>query len=236
MDSGSVSQSMDESHPRVSPKVNSKLLVQNTEVSDSPMSGLDFSSDSTFYDEETSLLSQQIQSKQDPTTFSYYLFEGNVLIIGQKVVKTNIFRYLVIGPDFKFVIITYAVILIPTIFTYLILIENIIEEILFSFIFVLTILSLTITVLIDPGLVRKYHNARTRFWTFCDFCESFRPPGTVHCSTCQVCIGGYDHHCPWTGKCVGKGNRIFFKLFVLSLPVLMMTYVALGISYTVRNN
>jgi hypothetical protein len=41
---------------------------------------------------------------------------------------------------------------------------------------------------------------------------------------------------PWTGKCIGKGNRFFFKVFVLSLPVLMMTYVALGISYTVTSN
>jgi hypothetical protein len=168
--------------------------VQNAETSDSQMSGVDCQSDSTYYDEETSLLSQQIQSKKDPSTFTYYLFEGNVLILGQRIVKTNIQRYIVVGPDFKFVIVTYAVILIPTIFTYLILVQNVIEEVLFSLIFALTISSLTATVLADPGLVRKYHNARTRFWTFCDFCESFRPPGTVHCSTCQVCIGGYDHH------------------------------------------
>jgi palmitoyltransferase ZDHHC9/14/18 len=40
---------------------------------------------------------------------------------------------------------------------------------------------------------------------------------TYHCPSCDVCIEGYDHHCPWTTKCIGKGNLWFFYFFVASL-------------------
>ena len=38
-----------------------------------------------------------------------------------------------------------------------------------------------------------------------------------HCEDCNVCVMGYDHHCPWTGKCIGKYNIIFFYFFLFSL-------------------
>jgi hypothetical protein len=28
-----------------------------------------------------------------------------------------------------------------------------------------------------------------------------------------VCIAGLDHHCPWIGKCIGKGNMHQFAWF-----------------------
>ena len=33
----------------------------------------------------------------------------------------------------------------------------------------------------------------------------------VHCNTCGCCCEGYDHHCPWTSKCIGKGNIFYFN-------------------------
>ena len=74
--------------------------------------------------------------------------------------------------------------------------EYLAEKIIFDILIAICVFGLTAVVTADPGLVRKYHHARSRHWTYCDHCESFRPPGTVHCSTCQVCIAGYDHHCP----------------------------------------
>ena len=41
--------------------------------------------------------------------------------------------------------------------------------------------------------------------------------GVEHCSTCNICIIGNDHHCPWTTKCVGKKNISMFRLFIFSL-------------------
>ncbi|KEP59804.1 UNVERIFIED_CONTAM: DHHC zinc finger domain-containing protein [Hammondia hammondi] len=53
---------------------------------------------------------------------------------------------------------------------------------------------------------------------FCRECRIFPPAGSVHCDDCRVCIEGYDHHCPWTSKCVGKGNsREFHAWIILSL-------------------
>lgn len=45
----------------------------------------------------------------------------------------------------------------------------------------------------------------------------------LHCMDCRVCIAGYDHHCPWTGKCVGRGNARFFYAWLLLL-VLAFVY------------
>lgn len=40
---------------------------------------------------------------------------------------------------------------------------------------------------------------------------------------CRVCIEGYDHHCPWTGKCVGRGNVRYFYAWLFFL-VLAFVY------------
>ncbi len=35
-----------------------------------------------------------------------------------------------------------------------------------------------------------------------------------HCFECNICVEGYDHHCPWTTKCIGKGNFYSFLIFI----------------------
>ena len=49
---------------------------------------------------------------------------------------------------------------------------------------------------------------------WCVRCECWQPKGAQHCMDCDVCIDGYDHHCPMMGKCVGKGNLRYFTTFV----------------------
>ena len=38
---------------------------------------------------------------------------------------------------------------------------------------------------------------------------------TYHCDICDVCVDGYDHHCVFVGKCIGRGNMGQFKEFLL---------------------
>lgn len=41
---------------------------------------------------------------------------------------------------------------------------------------------------------------------------------------------GYDHHCPWTSKCIGKGNLLFFRMF-LGTTVLLIIYISVSSFY-----
>ena len=53
----------------------------------------------------------------------------------------------------------------------------------------------------------------------CDKCNIIAPKSLNinHCETCHVCIMNYDHHCPWTGKCIGRYNIYSFYFFLFSL-------------------
>ncbi|KAG7397319.1 hypothetical protein PHYBOEH_000901 [Phytophthora boehmeriae] len=75
----------------------------------------------------------------------------------------------------------------------------------------------------DPGIVRRIEMPPDETYTFCDHCETYRPEGALHCMDCRVCIEEYDHHCPWTGKCVGKKNVRYFYAWLLFL-VLAFVY------------
>lgn len=53
----------------------------------------------------------------------------------------------------------------------------------------------------------------------CSRCELSRPVGASHCYDCEVCVTDLDHHCPWTGKCIGKKNVYFFYSFLTFLTI-----------------
>ena len=45
-----------------------------------------------------------------------------------------------------------------------------------------------------------------------------------HCDLCDICIEKYDHHCVWTGHCIGKNNKITFYIFVPSIFILLFYF------------
>ena len=58
---------------------------------------------------------------------------------------------------------------------------------------------------------------------FCDTCQIFRAPRTIHCNACDFCVRGFDHHCLWLGICIGDRNYFYFFTYIsiinITLPL-----------------
>jgi hypothetical protein len=66
-------------------------------------------------------------------------------------------------------------------------------------------------------------------YSTCSICNVLRDYGTSHCTSCNTCCLELDHHCPWTGHCIGKGNLAWFFVFVYSLGI----HIALVVASTI---
>ena len=100
-------------------------------------------------------------------------------------------------------------------------------------IYLIFFISYTYTVTINPGFPK--HNIdsitgepRKKFY-YCNVCKIWAnlEKKTQHCPECNICVEGNDHHCPWTGKCIGKRNYKSFIIFVGSVFVLFVYLILL---------
>ncbi|XP_068597848.1 uncharacterized protein si:ch211-223a10.1 [Brachionichthys hirsutus] len=66
---------------------------------------------------------------------------------------------------------------------------------------------------------------------FCPYCELFLPDYTKHCKLCDVCIKDYDHHCLFLNRCIGRENHRLFILFILSMAIAHLLFVASATTY-----
>ena len=98
-----------------------------------------------------------------------------------------------------------------------------------TLIFFSFLISYLITVLINPGIPNRNYYSNNFYQKNndiaasnlikCDKCNIIAPKSLKinHCESCHVCVMYYDHHCPWTGKCIGKYNICPFYFFLFSL-------------------
>ena len=93
--------------------------------------------------------------------------------------------------------------------------------------------SILIIFLINPGIPsrkffsKNYKIKENQMYYCCNKCNIVAPVelNTAHCELCNICILNYDHHCIWTGKCIGKGNIIFFVDFLISLLLFIFSAI-----------
>ena len=79
----------------------------------------------------------------------------------------------------------------------------------------------------DPGIITpdyylenyEVDKMKIQNYRICKKCNAVMDldKGVEHCTDCDICIIGNDHHCPWSSKCVGKKNIFMFRLFIFSL-------------------
>ena len=92
-------------------------------------------------------------------------------------------------------------------------------------------LSYTGTFLLNPGYPERDENSlsgipRTKF-KYCNECKIWERVDRKisHCNDCGVCVEGYDHHCPWTGKCIGRKTIFLFNTFLYSILVVILFFL-----------
>ncbi|CAG0886366.1 unnamed protein product [Cyprideis torosa] len=72
---------------------------------------------------------------------------------------------------------------------------------------------------------------QTDGWRLCYACEAMSPPRSSHCATCNSCILKREHHCLFSGCCVGHWNQRYFILFLFHLWMGAVYAAALNIAY-----
>ena len=107
---------------------------------------------------------------------------------------------------------------------------NIYLKIIGIILYLIFFISYTYTVLINPGYPKHDIDAltgepRKKFY-YCERCQLWasKEKRTMHCKDCDICVEGNDHHCPWTGKCIGKKNFTSFIIFVVSIFVMFIYF------------
>ena len=132
---------------------------------------------------------------------------------------------IVVGPYWHFLLLTCGVIVFVGVGTYAFVVPRFLI-LLRSIGLVLTTLSLIFllaTGLTDPGIFPRYQVALDTNWTFSDYAQSWRPPGTIYCKHCKLLILDYHHFCPWIGTAIGHYNLTYFHSLIFSL-CLSFTY------------
>ena len=102
--------------------------------------------------------------------------------------------------------------------------------------FLIFFFSYTFIFLANPGMPTINENSfigkpRDKY-KYCNECKIWvsNKKTTEHCFECNICVEGYDHHCPWTGKCIAKNNIYFFYIFISSI-LFSFVYFVFSLTY-----
>ena len=110
----------------------------------------------------------------------------------------------------------------------------------FSFLFFF--ISYTGTFLLNPGYPKRDENSLNgkprNIYKRCMYCDIWErvDMGIMHCMDCGVCVEGYDHHCPWTGKCIGRKTIKYFYCFITSVMVVFVFFICAIINIDIQRN
>ena len=108
--------------------------------------------------------------------------------------------------------------------------------------FLLYFISYTGTFLLNPGYPERNEESllgkpRVKY-KYCEYCDIWErvDMNITHCFECGVCVEGLDHHCPWTGKCIGRKNIYYFNTFLASVFISFIYFVIALVFIDINND
>ena len=150
------------------------------------------------------------------------LFAGRTLFLFLDKYSNPLF---IIGPHWPLYVCLNSIISLIMLFIYLkfLSVYRFYTKLSGNILFWTFFISYTYTSLINPGFPRntigRTFGIPKNDYYFCSYCKFYLRKCSYgsHCEFCQICIEKHDHHCVWTGHCIGKNNKITFYIFVISV-------------------
>ena len=166
---------------------------------------------------------------EQPKKCRLYFYVGRSLFIFLDKYNNPLF---IIGPQWPMIIFVDSIIMSLMLFLYIKFWKYLCfaTRLFGSINFWTAFLSYTYTSIINPGypkntIGRNFGIPKNDYY-FCDYCRFYLRKTSYgsHCDLCDICIENYDHHCMWTGHCIGKYNKITFVIFVPSIFSLLIYF------------
>ena len=84
----------------------------------------------------------------------------------------------------------------------------------------------TLLMILNPGIPTNKNNTDLNElkmnYNQCNICNCIFYKNndyiTFHCKECNICVEKYERHFPFASKCIGKNNRMIYKLWLISIP------------------
>ena len=137
---------------------------------------------------------------------------------------------IIIGPDSKYYVFIFSIVSFLCILIYGLKNSYIILKIIFILAYLFFTITYTLLLTMNPGIPLNKKNINLinlkKGYKQCPDCNciSLEKEGkyTIHCEKCKICVEHFDHHCTFATKCIGKGNKIIFNLWIYSILVLFL--------------
>ena len=135
--------------------------------------------------------------------------------------------FIIFGPDTIYYVWIFSFVSFFSIIIYSLKKSHIFFKILFIFGYLFFTVTYTLLLILNPGIPTNKNNldpsSLQKYYKQCNECNciSQQKEGklTIHCEVCKVCTEHFDHHCVFATKCIGKGNQLFFKLWLYSIGI-----------------
>lgn len=137
---------------------------------------------------------------------------------------------IIIGPDTLYYVWIFSLVSFLCIIIYNLKNSYVILKIFFIISYLFFATTYTLLLVINPGIPTNKSNldptSLQKDYKQCPDCNciSLEKEGkyTIHCEKCKICVEHFDHHCTFATKCIGRGNKIIFKMWMSSIPILFV--------------